>query len=337
MRAAKSAGRELNVTLAVDADSDAMRVYECNFSNPIGNFLCSDIKTLFDISREARKLTHKERGLAKATGRVDIVVAGPPCQGHSSLNNVSRGFDPRNLLYWAPVRAAMIMQPKVLLIENVPGVTASQERVIEGAREFLTKIGYSVSESTMNLSEFGVPQQRKRHVLVASENHFDLSKYINSRRQVVSSRVLDAIADIADIATYDGSPFDRATTVSKDNRARIDYLFDNDLYDLPNFLRPPCHRDKNHSYVSMYGRIHPDRPAQTITGGFGSMGQGRFVHPTRRRMITAHEAARLQGFSDKFDFSAAPDMSSLRQMIGNAAPPSLSECVVGGLLSQGRL
>lgn len=337
MRAAKSNGHELNVALAVDADSDAMRVYQENFSSPAGSLLCSDIKGLFDVSREARKLTHGERELAQSVGKVDIVVAGPPCQGHSSLNNISRGSDPRNLLYWAPVRAAMIMEPKVLIIENVPGVTVSQERVIEGARESLAKIGYSVSECTINLSEFGVPQQRKRHVLVASESHFDLPVLVKSCRQVASGRVLDAILDIADLAAYDGNPFDRATTVSKDNRARIDYLFDNDLYDLPNFMRPPCHRDKNHSYVSMYGRIHPDRPAQTITGGFGSMGQGRFVHPTRRRMITAHEAARLQGFGDGFDFSAARDMSSLRRMIGNAAPPALSEFVVAGLIDQGYL
>lgn len=337
MRAARAAGRGMEVALAVDVDSSAMKVYETNFRNPRGRLICAGVEEIFDVSSGSRKLSGEELKFASDFSDIDIVVAGPPCQGHSSLNNFSRGSDPRNLLYWAPVRAAIAMRPKVLLVENVPGVTASQEQVIEGARASLTKSGYFVSECTMNLSEVGVPQQRKRHVLLATESRFDIRDLIASRRLSGSREVLDAIADIADLAAIDGNPFDRTTRLSKDNLARINYLFDHNLYDLPNSMRPPCHRDKSHSYVSMYGRMRPDRPAQTITGGFGSMGQGRFVHPTRRRMITAHEAARLQGFDDTFDFSSAPDMSSLRKMIGNAAPPALSEIVLRGLIERGHL
>ena len=77
----------------------------------------------------------------------------------------------------------------------------------------------------------------------------------------------------------------------------------------------------------MYGRMYWDRLAQTITSGFGSMGQGRFVHPRRRRTITAHEAARLQGFPDFFDFTSVNKITALREMIGNAVPPMFAEAV----------
>jgi DNA (cytosine-5)-methyltransferase 1 len=70
----------------------------------------------------------------------------------------------------------------------------------------------------------------------------------------------------------------------------------------------------------MYGRLHWDRPAQTVTTGFGSMGQGRYVHPSRRRTITPHEAARLQTFPDWFDFGQS-SRGQLADMIGNAVPP----------------
>lgn len=74
----------------------------------------------------------------------------------------------------------------------------------------------------------------------------------------------------------------------------------------------------------MYGRLRYDAPAQTITGGFVSPGQGRFVHPSQERTLTPHEAARLQFFPDFFDFSAAQTRTGLAQMIGNAVPMTLA-------------
>jgi DNA (cytosine-5)-methyltransferase 1 len=74
----------------------------------------------------------------------------------------------------------------------------------------------------------------------------------------------------------------------------------------------------------MYGRLHWDRPAQTITSGYGSMGQGRYVHPRERRTLTPHEAARLQMIPDFFDFSDARSRGAWARMIGNAAPWKLA-------------
>ena len=119
-----------------------------------------------------------------------------------------------------------------------------------------------------------------------------------------------------------GTPFDSGAAVSPDNRRRIAWLFDNKEYDLPNPQRPVCHHSK-HSYGSMYGRLRWSEPAQTLTTGFGSMGQGRYVHPSRRRTLTPHEAARVQTFPDYFDFGAT-SRTPLARMIGNAVPPLLN-------------
>ena len=87
----------------------------------------------------------------------------------------------------------------------------------------------------------------------------------------------------------------------------------------------------------MYGRMFWDKPAQTLTSGFGSMGQGRYVHPKKRRLITPHEAARLQGIPDFFDFGSVSTLSALREMIANAVPPQFTATLVNRLIEQGVL
>lgn len=116
---------------------------------------------------------------------------------------------------------------------------------------------------------------------------------------------------------------DLPSSMSADNRARAEYLVRTGSYELPDSERPPCHRDGGHSYKSVYGRLHWERPAQTITTGFGSMGQGRYLHPSKIRTLTPHEAARIQTFPDWFTFGDEPKRTQLATMIGNAVPPLL--------------
>ena len=129
-----------------------------------------------------------------------------------------------------------------------------------------------------------------------------------------------AIHDLLNVKN--GAAFDTPNQRSEENRKRMAYLFDHGLYDLPNTQRPECHRDREHRYTSVYGRLRWDRPAQTITTGFRAMGQGRYVHPQRRRTITPHEAARLQTLPDWLDVGEA-DRGVLAKAIGNAVPPLL--------------
>lgn len=118
---------------------------------------------------------------------------------------------------------------------------------------------------------------------------------------------------------------DTVPALSEDNLVRINHLFDNGLYELPDEVRPDCHKN-GHTYPSVYGRLRWDRPSQTITTGFLTPGRGRYIHPIRRRVITPHEAARIQSFPDSFRFVVGdtdPSRNALTKWIGQAVPPLL--------------
>lgn len=119
--------------------------------------------------------------------------------------------------------------------------------------------------------------------------------------------------------------------LSEENQRRVNFLFDEDVYNLPNEIRPDCHKDGT-TYGAVYGRMHWDRPAPTITGGFLSPGRGRFTHPRLRRVLTPIEASRVQGFPDWFRMAGPtgqdPSRSELSKWIGDAVPPILGYTAV---------
>jgi DNA (cytosine-5)-methyltransferase 1 len=114
--------------------------------------------------------------------------------------------------------------------------------------------------------------------------------------------------------------------LSVENRRRIDFLHDQDLYDLPDEHRNKKARESGTTYRSVYGRMYWDKPAQTITTGFLTPGRGRYVHPIARRTLLPLEAARLQGFPDDYVFNAfgeTPNRTALAKWIGDAVPAPL--------------
>ncbi|SEK99914.1 DNA cytosine methyltransferase [Nitrosovibrio tenuis] len=318
--------RKLRVVLAADVWSDANDVYQTNFHSVLDTISTLDL-SLIVKGPESLYLSNLGLKLADAAGLVDVVVAGPPCQGHSDLNNSSRRDDPRNMLYTVPVAFGLQTKAKVIVVENVPSVIHATSQVVTAALEALSAGGYSVVQFLADAQDFGLPQTRKRHFLIASRMHTgeELGQlFAKIPRRPNNIRLWDFIGDLEteseDLAHFSS----RRSKISLRNQQRIMFLFASNRFDLPNHLRPPCHREKQHSYRSMYGRLQADLPAQTITSGFGSMGQGRFVHPTQRRMITPHEAARIQGFPDYFKFAPIKKLTALREMIGNAVAPPIA-------------
>jgi DNA (cytosine-5)-methyltransferase 1 len=190
-----------------------------------------------------------------------LLVAGPPCQGHSALNNHTRHDDPRNDLYLAVARAARLVAPDAVVIENVRGVDADRGEALKRCAAALEELGYEVVHDRLDLSVLGVPQTRIRHVLVATLR----ASFEWTLRRPGARSVGWAIGDLIDIEP--DSMIDAPSRVSGENAERIKWLFENDAYNLPNALRPKCHRDEEHSYISMYGRLAWDAPAQTITSG----------------------------------------------------------------------
>jgi DNA (cytosine-5)-methyltransferase 1 len=319
-------GARLDVRLAVEADARIAGVYQRNFpaAGPDSKeSIVGDVAEVFS-NPVGTRLTRLERAARRAASTVDVLLAGPPCQGHSDLNNRTRRNDPKNSLYLRVARSAEVLEPRVVVIENVPPVQWDRNDVVGATSAALEKLGYTVHGAVVNLGHVGVPQTRKRFVLVASN--------------IAAFDPLTALADIAadwgdhpvrsvrwaiEDLKVGASTFESAPTPQDQNRKRIDYLFDNDVWNLPDEQRPDCHRLKKHSYRSVYGRLWWDKAAPTITTGFGSMGQGRYVHPEQRRTLTPHEAARLQTFPDWFDWGIGTQRTVLATMIGNAVPPLL--------------
>ena len=335
VQAALSLSKNPEVALAIDTARPALEIYESNFSSISLNVLLEDI-TKYVAGNKFSKLNSAGDSLSASAGKIDVLLAGPPCQGNSDLNNSSRRVDPRNELYLIPTLFAKNLSPNVIIIENVPAVVHGHSNVVSRSVSRLTKLGYACGEFRADLTALGLPQTRRRHLLVASLLHSqkELEALLSSIPTIKKNvPLVDFISDLEYVPNGENSIFSSASRPSLTNKSRIDYMFDNQIFNLPNDLRPPCHRDRQHSYISMYGRLKEEAPAQTITSGFGSMGQGRFVHPTQRRTITPHEAARIQGFPDYFSFSSATSTTQLRQMIGNAVAPALSFTIITKLLS----
>jgi DNA (cytosine-5)-methyltransferase 1 len=307
------------IALAVDSDESAAACFARNFAH--AKVRGSDIGEILD-GRLGDRLTSHEKEWAARVGPLDLLVGGPPCQGHSDLNNFSRRSDPKNSLYLVMGRAAEVWNPRHVLVENVVGVKRAKQNVVSQVADRLASLGYFVDEGCVDLWRLGVPQSRRRHVLLASRERRLRIDEMQGRCKIAPRDLRWAIGDLKDVPP--NSLLDQPAVSSPENRERIAYLFDNDLYDLPDEQRPSCHRDKQHSYRSIYGRLRWDKPAQTVTTGFYSMPMGRNVHPSRRRTLTAHEAARLQFFPDYFDFSAVKNRTNLARMIGNAVPMKLS-------------
>jgi DNA (cytosine-5)-methyltransferase 1 len=319
--------------LAADIDARALQVYRNNFrprqtiSDSVRSAVDFRVSGADNTAKFAYEPTIIDNRLMNIEGAVDLLLAGPPCQGHSSLNNHSRHDDPKNLLYLTVPAAAVAFKARHVVIENVQNVVRDKNGVVQTTITLLRESGYTVTSGVIAAHRFGWPQTRKRFFIVASRDSRPVPLEAVSRAfQRDAMPVWWLISDLEKASNASANFMNAVPETSAENRQRIDWLFDNDEYNLPNSIRPDCHKE-GHTYPSTYGRMHPDQPAPTITGGFVTPGRGRFVHPTERRVLTPREAARIQGFPDWFEFSGKagcpPNRTELAQWIGNAVPPIL--------------
>jgi DNA (cytosine-5)-methyltransferase 1 len=327
--AAAAHGRPTDIRLAVDNDPSALACFKTNF--PSAETKNASIQEMFS-SRLNAPLTTAESSLRRSVGPVDVLSGGPPCQGHSDLNNYTRRNDPKNTLYRFMVRATEVFRPRFVLIENVVGSLHDKGGVVQQAIHVLQSLGYIVDCDFVDFIKLGVPQRRRRLVITGSlAGHSHLAS-LQEAFEVRQRDVRWAIGDLAGI--NDHTLLNQRATPNPTTTKRIEYLFTHDLYELPNPQRPPCHRNKTHSYDTVYGRLRWNQPSQTITSGFYCMCMGRYVHPSEPRTLTAHEAARLQFFPDYFDFTPATRRTALAQLIGNAVPPKGGYAIGFDFLSQ---
>ncbi len=319
VEAGRCLGIDISPVFAIDFDADAANHYRLNF--PTARVENSDVFDFID-GDFGEDVTEKEKGLLEGLPHIDFLIGGPPCQGFSDLNNHTRRDDPRNTLIFRMVRFAELTKPEYIIIENVQGIRHDKKNALGLAKENLLKLGYHLQDNLLMASDFGVAQNRRRYLLVATKKElpsYDLSLFVRNSPT-------SCMWAFGDLLHYSGEmdTFNTPATLSKVNQDRLDYLFRAGLYELPNHLRPKCQQSESNRYTSVYSRMYPNKPAPTITSGFGSIGQGRFGHPLVNRTITPHEAARIQFIPDFFHFIQGTKRVSLQKMIGNAVPPKLT-------------
>lgn len=330
-QACRELGYRFESQAAIDDDAGAVDVYATNHDTL--RRITKSVRSLIDfqvrgIGETAKFLYDPEiidDVASELVGEVDVVLAGPPCQGHSNLNNHTRRTDRRNELYLTVPAFAIATGASMVIIENVPAVIHDRQQVVATTKALLEEAGYSVELGRSFADRLGWPQTRQRFFLLARKDSAPLPiEQVTADLTTETRNIWWAIGDIEDEA-IDGKLI-QPLEYSEENLRRIDWLFDNDAYNLPNSERPECHQDGT-TYNSVYGRLDKDKPAPTITTGFFTPGRGRYIHPTRRRTLNAHEAARIQGFPDSYNFHPHSGVTSskaqLGKWIGDAVPMPL--------------
>lgn len=333
--AAEAVGFRTSFEAAIDTDDSAAEIHRHNLGTkrPTTESVTRLVDYAVSGLGEDASFGYEPEIISQSLSSIrttDLFIAGPPCQGHSNLNNHTRRQDPRNGLYVTSVALGVALKARAIIIENVPTVQNSHRDVVATSTGLLKDAGYAVTSAVLKADDLGAPQRRNRHFLIGirggSFAEEALTEFSEEHRS--AGRPLGwAIGDLVDL--QGSTLWDQAPEPTPVNRSRIDYLFDHDIYDLPDHQRPDCHKNGT-TYTSVYGRMYWDRPAQTITTGIGTPGQGRYIHPIRRRVITPHEAARIQGFPDWFNFAPATvplKRKNVAKWLGDAVHPVLGYIV----------
>ncbi len=302
--------------LAVDFDKDSCETYRKNFKNT--EVVCGDI----------RKLDNKT--ILKLTGgKVDVIIGGPPCQGFSALGKKLTD-DPRNQLWREYLRIVTLLKPKVWVMENVPELLKSQE--FAEVRKVTEKLGYHIKSNVLNAADYGVPQRRRRAIVLAARidnglvhpkpthtNKLEVDLFNPNQKHWVSVR--EAFEGLASKPTGENWHVGRnPSPLSLKRYAAVPA--GGNRFDLPKELQPNCWLNKPTGSTDVFGRLWWDKPSLTVRTEFYKPEKGRYLHPSENRSITLREGARLQTFPDEFEFVGK--QTSVGRQIGNAVPVKLA-------------
>lgn len=263
------------------------------------------------------------RDLDIGLGDLDLLAGCPPCQGYSALrtkNGFKQNRDIRNGLVREMLRFAQAFMPKAVMMENVPGLNGKKS--LSDLCKGLEGLGYVVKTEVRNAMEYGVPQRRRRLILVAGRcGHVELAQPSLKYRTV-----RDAIYHLSP-AGKSGDPLhDLPENRSAKVRLLISKVPKNggSRSSLPPEFHLDCHKACD-GFKDVYGRMSWDSVAPTITGGCFNPSKGRFLHPEENRCITMREASLLQTFPPDYFFDERFGKQAIALMIGNALPPKFIE------------
>lgn len=267
-------------------------------------------------------------------GRLILGVCAP-CQPFSKVRKAGRTRKDRDLLR-AVARIVWSLRPSGIVLENVPQISKGKRNSV--LKEFcraLRKAGYSFAYGTVDANDFGVPQTRRRMVLIGVRAR-KKEVQLPSKNGCKPRTVRDAIGALPRVSAGEKAlrlPLHRAARLSPENLERLKATPHDggDSRQWPKTLRLPCHIESG-GFYDVYGRMRWDAPAPTLTTRCNSLSNGRFGHPTQDRAITLLEAALLQTFPRSYRF--AGNQNEIARQIGNAVPPKLAAGLARALLKQ---
>ncbi len=310
----------ITVVKGFDINPKFKKTYEDN--NPGVSFIPKDVSQL-----------NKQEILDKIDVKNNyFLLAGcAPCQPFSTINKQSLQEDNRKSLLFEFGRIMEEIKPNFIFIENVPGLaTGKGKRIFNEFKKRLDTLGYFYVYRIVDAKKYGVPQTRKRLILIASDKvpiDFPQQTHGKDMPLIPYVKVRDVISKypaIRDGAKHKKTPNHETRSLSEINRQRMSLIKKNggSRKELPAELELECH--KNHKgHADVYGRMRWDDVAPTLTCKCTSISNGRFGHPTQRRGISVREAAALQTFKDDYIFYETLTLNTL--MVGNAVPPLLAK------------
>lgn len=298
-----------NNLFAIDIDKVFCNTYEQNF--PSHKILNMDIKNLTE-----EYINNTIFGKS-----VDVIIGGTPCQGFSLAGNPGRTFldDPRNQLFKEFARVVQIINPKIFVIENVARLYNHNKGMTkqEIINEFAA-LGYHVECKLFNMSDFGIPQDRRRIVFIGTKLN---STIIFPKPTFITTTIKNAIDNLPVLSSGQSSdiPNHVAMNHSQDMLLKMSYIKDGgNRLDIPEQIRP------QKGDARKYIRYNSNRPSICITGDMRKV-----FHYNQNRALTVRELARIQSFPDDFIFTGSS--ISQQQQVGNAVPPLFAELLANSI------
>jgi DNA (cytosine-5)-methyltransferase 1 len=284
------------------------------------------------IERDISKVTSDELKALFGDADMKILAGCAPCQPFSTYAQRYEldGKDGKWGLLYEFARLAEGAKPDVITMENVP--TVAKHEVFHDFVDTLKRLGYDVWFDVVDCSRYGVPQTRRRMVLLASR-HGKISMIEPTHEKPITVR--EAIGRLRPLSAGEAAPRDKlhvTATLSEKNLKRIKVSKPGGTWrDWPDDLVADCHRAKSgHTYGGVYGRMEWNAPAPTMTTQCYGFGNGRFGHPQQDRAISLREAAILQSFPRDYAFvpkGADVSFTALGRLIGNAVPVDLGRAI----------
>jgi len=323
------------VEFAIEYDKEIAESYKLNHPNT--SVYAEDISKIdFNVLKEKHN-------------KIDIIVGGPPCQGFSQKGKRLSIKDDRNYMFQKFIDAVIIFKPKYFVLENVPNILTTangffKNEIIQGFEE----LGYVVNAKTLNASDYGVPQNRRRAFFIGSLGTEKFEFPEPSKNKV---SIKEAIYDLPFIESGEGEKTCNYREIEK--ISQFQKLLRNKSNIVHNHIAtkhskiaierlklipvgkgkevlPQEHRTKS-IFSGTWSRLKEEGIAATITTRFDTPSSGLFTHPILNRCLTVREAARIQSFSDNFIFYGSKTCQM--KQVGNAVPPLLASAIAKQILN----